>query len=465
MADASKKVPDTFYPWKGRELHFIGIGGAGMSGLALVANQLGATVTGSDQSESTYTELLKREGIDFEIGHSAEQLPEQAEVVISSAVPDDNPELLKASELGRGVLHRGDLLAELTELKQCIAVSGTHGKTTTTAMIVHILDALNLDPAFLIGGEVTALGTNARWGSGWLVVEADESDRSFLKLSPDVALVTNVELDHHTTYGSHLELEQAFKQFLALLPERGAAVALAELVNLVPAGVEGDTFTVSGSEAATFSVEQIQYLGTGTHSKLLCSGKPVADLQLVVPGSHNILNALAAVAAVSRAGVDPARAATALVTFKGVDRRFQARGSFQGAELYDDYAHHPSEVKATLEAALAAEPRRLITVFQPHLYSRTLALHRAFGRALALADLVLVTDVYPAREEPVGRFKGVSGKLVAEATSDAGAKRVFWCPSLEDVRSALRSTLREGDLAITLGAGDIYKVLEQLSEA
>jgi len=435
-------------PFEGRRLHFVGIGGAGMSGLALVARQLGASVTGSDQAESSYTARLREAGIDPAIGHDAANLPEGAEVVVSTAIPEGNPEVAAAVGAGQAILHRGDLLAELSRMKRTIAVSGTHGKTTTASMAALALRETGRDPAFVIGGELRAAGTNAAWGEGeWAVMEADESDRSFLKLARDVAVVTNIELDHHATYGGLAELEDAFAEFAGSAEVR----VLGPDVEL---GGEGD--------AVRFGIEDANELelGPGT-SRFRVEG---VEVRLNVPGEHNVLNALAALAALRAAGVPVEEAATALASFSGAGRRFEAHGRTEtGAEVYDDYAHHPTEVRATLAGARTLEPRRLVAAFQPHLYSRTRMLARDFGRALALADLIVVLDVYRARERPED-FPGVSGYQVAEAAADAaGGRPVWWLPKLDDAEAQLRAELGEGDLLVTIGAGDVDELARRLA--
>jgi UDP-N-acetylmuramate--alanine ligase len=447
-------MPDPFptAPFNGRALHFVGIGGAGMSGLALVARELGASVTGSDQAESSYCERLRAAGIEPVIGHDAANLPEGAEVVVSTAIPEDNPELAGARAAGMPVLHRGDLLGELSRMKRTIAVSGTHGKTTTASMAALALLETGREPAFLIGGELQAGGTNAAWGAGeWAVIEADESDRSFLKLGRDVAVVTNVELDHHATYASLSELEAAFADFAAPADVRvlGPEVDLPGDGELVTFGIGDGTLRAQdvslGAGSSRFGVEGV-------------------DLELHVPGEHNILNALAALAALRVAGVRLDEAAPALAKFSGAGRRFESHGRTEsGAEVYDDYAHHPTEVRATLAGALTLEPRRLVACFQPHLYSRTRMLAREFGRALALADLIVVLDVYRARERPED-FPGVSGYLVAEAAADAaGGRPVWWLPTLDDAERQLRAELGEGDLLITIGAGNVDELATRLA--
>jgi UDP-N-acetylmuramate--alanine ligase len=445
--------------WAGRELHFIGIGGAGMSGLAIVAHELGARVTGSDRADSPYCIGLRARGIRPAIGHSAENLPPGADVVVSTAIADDNPELVAAGERGADVIHRGDLLGEVSRLKRCIAISGTHGKTTTAAMAAHVLVACGRDPAYLVGGELRPSGANAAWGEGdWLVAEADESDRSFLKLAPEVAVVTNVELDHHATYRYLGELEQAFAEFAA--PARTRIVWDRLRIPRASGTSSAAGREVSfGIESGDLRAEAVELLPLG--SRFDVEG---VSIELRVPGRHNVLNALAALAACRVAGVEPAEAATALGGFSGAARRFEDRGrSPAGTRVFDDYAHHPTEVRAALEAARTLEPARLVACFQPHLYSRTARLAREFGKALALADVVVVLDVYPARERAED-YPGVSGLLVAGAAADAaGGRPVYWLPGLDDAERVLRDELGEGDLLLTLGAGDVDRLAERLT--
>jgi UDP-N-acetylmuramate--alanine ligase len=439
-------------PFAGRTLHLIGIGGAGMSGLALVARSLGARVSGSDQVETPVLARLRAAEIDVAIGHDAANLPAGAEVVVSTAIPDDNPELSAAGDAGAEVLHRGDLLGELSRMKRTIAVSGAHGKTTTASMAAHVLRGAGRDPAFLIGGELRSARTNAAWGAGeWAVIEADESDRSFLKLARDVAVITNIELDHHSTYAGLVDLEEAFEEFAE--PAR---------LRVLGPGVElpGSAVRV-GIEQGDLRAEHLELLPG--RSRFEVEGTLV---ELPVPGRHNVLNALAALAACRAAGVELTEAAAALADFDGAGRRFEEHGrSAGGALIYDDYAHHPTEVRATLEAARTladARHRRLVACFQPHLYSRTQALAGDFGPALALADLVVVVDIYPARERAED-FPGVSALLVARTAADAGRGRpVWWLPDLEQATRMLAAELGEGDVLVTLGAGDVDRVARAL---
>jgi UDP-N-acetylmuramate--alanine ligase len=436
--------------WSGRRLHFIGIGGAGMSGLALVCARLGATVSGSDRADSSYMERLRAVGLEPAVGHDAANLPEGAEVVVSTAIGEDNPELALARERGLEPIHRGQLLAELCAEKRLIAIAGTHGKTTTTAMTVWALRAIGADPAFFVGGEVPGLGpdggtANAGWGEGeWVVAEADESDASFLRLRPEVAVVTNVEMDHHVRWGSLAELHGAFAEFAT--PARGL---------VVPAGEDMAWLEGNGQEVARFDG---------------ASPGP-AELRLAVPGQHNLRNARAALAAIELAGLDTAAAAEALADFPGVHRRLELKGSRGPVHIYDDYAHHPTEVRAALSALRELDPSRLLAVFQPHLYSRTKALTAEFGAALALADEAVVLDVYPAREQPVGELAGVSGLQVAQAAAERmGGRPVWWLPGLEDAQRALVDRFDdqpqlygEGTVLVTIGAGDVFKLGEALA--
>jgi UDP-N-acetylmuramate--alanine ligase len=424
--------------WEGRRLHFIAIGGAGMSGLALVAHALGAQVTGSDRSDSTYLEPLREEGIAPVIGHAAANIPagDDVEVVVSTAIAADNPERAAAAARGLRELHRSELLAEVSAEKRTLAIAGTHGKTTTSSMAAHALLRMGEDPSYLIGGELRTTGRNAAWGAGeWLVVEADESDRSFLRLSPQLSVVTNIELDHHATYGGSLAgLHAAFDEFRRHAPLRVVAPDLAR----------------AGDHA--FAPEGLQLQAGG--SRFTWRGREVV---LQVPGEHNARNAAAALEAIAVAeAADLDAAVAALATFEGAGRRFERLGTTaSGAEVVDDYAHHPTEVAATIAAARSLQPRRLVAVFQPHLYSRTEELHREFGAALAQADVAVALDVYPARERAED-FSGITGRLIAESAADhGGGGPVFWLPTLQIAEAVLAPRLRPGDLVLVMGAGDV----------
>jgi UDP-N-acetylmuramate--alanine ligase len=436
-------------PWAGRRLHLIGLGGAGMSGYARVATQLGAAVSGSDRADSPGLRALRELGIEVHVGHAAANVPagDGVEVVHSSAIPDENVERATARERGLPDHPRADLLAELSLLKRTIAVAGAHGKTTTTSMVAHALIRCGLEPAYLIGGALTTTGLNADWGAGeWLVVEADESDRSMLSLHVDVAVVTNVELDHHATFGSLAELRAAFRALLTVAPQ----AVLWDRPDVV--ALRGDAPFVA------FDAIDPQLDGTG--STFAWRGHSV---RLGVPGAHNARNAAAALEACTLAGADEALAVAALADFAGAGRRFQELGvTSTGARIVDDYAHHPTEVAATIDAARTQRPRRVVAVFQPHLYSRTQRLAHEFGAALARADVAAVLDVYPARERAED-FPGVSGLLIAEAAADAaGGRTVLWLPDFEAAERTLGALLGEGDLCLVLGAGDVDELGRRL---
>jgi UDP-N-acetylmuramate--alanine ligase len=385
----------------GRKVFVVGIGGAGMSGYALLAHAWGAEVAGWDRNDTPYAEHVRAAGIPVTVSGEPEA-PEGWEVFVSSAY--DYP--------GRS---RAELLAELVSLRRSIVVTGTHGKTTTAGMIAFCLERLGHDPAWVIGGEIPQLGGNAGAGEGWLVVEGDESDRTVERLRPEIGVVTNVELDHHTTFGSEAELAEMLERWLAHVPK-----------------------PVRGWELQP------------------------ASLELLVPGEHNRRNAACALAALELSGVDRDEAAAALSEFRGAGRRFELLGEPRGVAVYDDYAHHPSEVEAAIAAAREVAAGRVLAAFQPHLYSRTRHLAREFAEALAAADIVCVADVYAAREDPV---EGVTGKLVVGALAETrpGAT-IGWTPGLDDVVSFLAARAEPGDVAVTLGAGDIDRAARRLVE-
>lgn len=428
----------TDQPWTGRRLHILGIGGAGMSAYALAAQALGASVTGSDRAPSPYLQRVRDAGVAAVVGHEAANVPAggDVEVFASTAVPADNPEVVAARERGLAVHPREDLLAQLTALRRTIAVAGAHGKTTTSAMTAHVLLECGLDPGYLIGGVVRSTGTNGAWGSGeWLVVEADESDRSMLRLHVEVAVVTNVELDHHATFGSLAELEACFRTFLrgapqAIVWKRPELLALREDLPVIAYDVVDPELADGGSRFAW-------------------RGEEVA---LAVPGLHNARNAVAALEATALAGVAPRDAVRALRSFAGAGRRFERLGETAwGALVVDDYAHHPTEVAATIAAARTlGAGRRVVAVFQPHLYSRTRALAREFGAALLDADDVVVLDVYPARERAED-FPGVSAELVVEACD----QRAHWWRHPPAAPGLLERLSGPGDVLLFMGAGDI----------
>jgi UDP-N-acetylmuramate--alanine ligase len=450
--------------WTGRKLHFVGIGGSGMSGLALSARALGASVSGSDRSESRYMPQLRAAGIEPLIGHRAGNVPAGAEVVYSTAVPADNPERLRArGPEGAGELHRSQLLAQIAACKRCLAVAGTHGKTTTTGMLVSILRGCGLDPAYVVGAELVQTGRSAEWGDGeWIVVEADESDRSLLQLSPEIVVLTNAELDHHSTYGSLAEVEAVFRRFItgaraAVVWDRPQLTALAAGADAVFAYDAVDPQPAPDGVSFRWRVPEAAAAAAGGEAGADAQDRAVRELPVTlgVNGVHNAINAAGALTAAALAGAEPERAATALRSFAGARGRLEHLGETPGgARVYYDYAHHPTEVAATLAAARTLGASRLVVVFQPHLFSRTRALASDIGKALAAADLCGVLDIYPARERAAD-FPGVTGRLVVSAAAAAGAGEAAWVPTLVDAQRWLGTVLAPDDVCVVMGAGNI----------
>lgn len=443
-------------------VHFIGIGGAGMSGIAAVLADLGVEVRGSDLKASRYTRLLDAKGVPVTVGHDGANLEGAALVVVSTAIGEGNPELRAARAADLPVLRRAEMLARVMELRRGIAVAGTHGKTTTSSMVSHVLARAGLDPTFLVGGELNDIGCNAGVGGGeWLVAEADESDGSLLALRPEVAVITNVELDHHATYGCLADVYDVFRRFVALLPDDGLLVLVAGSGGEVLAAATPAEVLVVGIETGDLQarVEHVDDRGS-VFTVCDAAGAELGRVELKVPGEHNVLNALAALAVLRHCGLSPAEAAPHLLTFSGAARRYQLIGEHDGVMVVDDYAHHPTEIAATLRAAQQGGHHRVIAVFQPHLYSRTRYLQREFGRALTLADEAIVTEIFAAREEPE---PGVSGKLIIDAyLLERPGGPVAFLPRLGDVVARLAPRVRPGDLVLTLGAGDVFRVGEEL---
>ena len=445
-------------------VHFVGIGGAGMSGIAMVLARLGVRVTGSDLKASRYTRNLEAAGIPVFIGHAAANVSDAAVLVVSSAIPESNPEVRAARSTGVPVLARAEMLARVMKLRRGIAVAGTHGKTTISSMITHVMHQAGLDPTFLVGGELNDIGSNAGVGQGaWLVAEADESDSSLLYLRPEVAVVSNVELDHHSHYSCLDEVLNVFRRFVALLPADGLLVLVHGSGGDALAQSTTAAVLVVGLAAGDLTADVICVDDQGSQFTVMEAGRPLVGITLRVPGEHNVLNALCALAVLRHAGLPPAEAAQHLATFSGAARRFQEIGRAAGVVVVDDYAHHPTEIRATLTAAKRGSHRRVIAVFQPHLYSRTRYLQREFGDALTLADETIVTDIFPAREEPE---PGVTGKLIVEGyLGRRPGGPVVYIPRLTDVAGYLAPRLHPGDLLITLGAGDVFRAGEQVLAA
>ncbi|MFC9734603.1 UDP-N-acetylmuramate--L-alanine ligase [Streptomyces roseolus] len=440
--------------------HFIGIGGAGMSGIAKILAQRGAKVAGSDAKDSPTAEALRAHGVTVHLGHAAEHLADDASaVVVSSAIRADNPELARAAELGIPVVHRSDALASLMDGLTAIAVAGTHGKTTTTSMLAVALTELGADPSYAIGGDLAGPGTNARHGAGDVfVAEADESDRSFQKYDPQVAIVLNVELDHHANYASMDEIYESFEKFAAKLRPGGTLVVgehagARELAARVAAAGREDLGIVTVGEGEDSDARILKIVPNGMKSEVTVALDGAEHTFTVsVPGRHYAHNAAAALAAGARAGLDPAALAQALTAYTGVGRRLQLKGEAAGVQVIDSYAHHPTEMTADLEAMRgAAGDSRLLVVFQPHLFSRTQELGKEMGEALALADGSVVLDVYPAREDPI---PGVTSEIVLDAARAAGAA-VTAVHDKTAVPEVIAGMARPGDFVLTMGAGDV----------
>jgi UDP-N-acetylmuramate--alanine ligase len=436
--------------------HFIGIGGAGMSGIARVLHDRGLSVSGSDLRDSRYSHALSEAGIPVAIGHDASNLGDPEVVVVSSAIPDSNPELAEARRRDLPVWPRAKMLARLAEDRSTIAIAGTHGKTTTSSMVATMLTGMGLDPTYLIGGEVCEFGTNAACGDGvHYVVEADESDGSFLYLDPTVSVITNVEADHLDHYGTLAAVEETFERFAARTVSGGTVVVCADDARaLTITRSSGARIVTYGcAEGADVRCTEFQAHGEGHSFKVTLPDGGSCKASVAVPGTHNVLNATASLAVAYALGLDVRSAADALAGFAGVKRRFDLIGEAGGVRVIDDYAHHPTEVRATLAAARTAGAKRVWVIFQPHRYSRTAALAAEFGAAFAEADRVILMEIYSAGETPI---PGVTGKMLVEELllTDPRA-RVSYLPHRSDIPAYLSTFSREGDLVITMGAGDV----------
>ncbi|HKM38963.1 MAG TPA: UDP-N-acetylmuramate--L-alanine ligase [bacterium] len=445
-------------PTNSRTIHFIGIGGTGMSAIAKVLLEAGNTITGSDLRISEATERLSAQGADIHLGHRKENLRYPDLVVVSSAIPTDNVEVMTAYKRGIKVMQRGEMLAELMSQRKGIAIAGAHGKTTTTSMASLVLEKAGLDPTVLIGGELNDIGGNAKLGRGeYLIAEADESDGSFLKLRPHIAVVTNVEDDHLDYYGSLDNIVAAFKSFIERIPTTGAAIICADNCNAMKIAAAANTsrrITFGTRGPADYEARSIKFKSLASSCQIWEQGQYLGSLRLMVPGVHSILNALATVALARQVGVDFDVIRGALATFRGVQRRFQHLGTVNGVYVVDDYGHHPTEIAATLSAAKQGRFNRIICVFQPHRYSRTKFLHREFGTAFHEADLLIITDIYPAGEAPMA---GVSSQLIVDAVVAESGPDTVLIPALKDVVPYLLKLVKPGDMVLTLGAGNIFQ--------
>jgi UDP-N-acetylmuramate--alanine ligase len=448
-------------------VHMIGIGGAGMRNLARLFLARGIEVSGSDLKDSQGVQELRGLGATVALGHAESNLGNPDAVVISSAIREHNPELLEARRRGIPVWARAQALAAAASGRRQIAVSGTHGKTTTTAMIAHVLERAGLDPTYVIGGDTNESGSGAHAGTGDLfVTEADESDGSFLLGRPAIGVVTNVEVDHVDFYAGGLEeIERAFTAFAGRCDR--VVVCADDAVAVRSVEASGRPHVTYGSAAGADLRIEVASLGPGLARAFLFEAEHRLELSLPVDGAHNLSNAAAAVAVAREVGVEAAVAVDALASFNGVHRRFERRGAVRGAEFFDDYGHVPTELSVTVDVARRREPGRLVAVFQPHRYSRTQALWRELGESLVGADVIVVTDIYGAEQDPI---PGVTGKLVVEGIARAGGyRRVVYLPHRNDVVEFLAREVREGDLVVTMGCGDVWMLgdaaLDRMREA
>jgi len=450
-----------------QHVHFVGVGGIGMSGIAEVLANMGFRISGSDQKRSAVTERLQKLGVEFSEGHRAENVGDAHVVVRSTAVRDDNPEIVHARERSIPVIARGEMLAELVRLKpNTIAVAGSHGKTTTTSMIATMLGHAQMDPTVVVGGVVGAMGSNARLGrSDLMVVEADESDRSFLMLTPTFAIVTNIDREHMDYYTDMADVQKCFAQFVNKVPFYGAAVLCLDdpHVQAVIPEVTRRRITYGLSAQADVSARDIRFdQEFGSRFTVRRGAEVIGEVNLRVPGLHNVYNALAAVAIGFELEVPFDVIAKGLGEFAGVNRRFQFKGEEAGVVVVDDYGHHPTEIQATLAAAkVGSKGKRMVVLFQPHRYSRTKDQMDEFARSFNNADVVFITDIYAASEDPI---EGVSAETLIDAVKRYGHKDVRYAGGVETAAGALLEEVRAGDMVITLGAGNVYRAGEELVE-
>lgn len=449
-----------------QHIHFVGIGGIGMSGIAELLINLGYHVSGSDIKEADITRRLAQLGADITIGHRAENIRGADVVVLSSAISDDNPEAVAARALGKvPVIRRAEMLAELMRLKYSVLVAGAHGKTTTTSMVATVLARGGLDPTVVIGGKLNAWGTNAKLGYGdFMVAEADESDGTFLLLPPTIAIVTNIDLEHLDFYRDLEHIQQTFLEFINKIPFYGLAVVCLEDANIQTILPQiGKRFATYGfSPQADFQARNVETRGFSTSYRAFHQGEELGEVEVPIPGRHNVLNSLAAIAVASELEVDWASIRTGLADMTGVQRRFQIKGEQQGILVLDDYGHHPTEIRSVLETLASCYPdRRKIVAFQPHRYTRTHALMDQFCRCFYQSDILLVAEIYAASEKPI---PGVTGRALADQIMLHGHHELHFSATLDEMLQKLLAIVAPGDVVITLGAGNIYQLGERLLE-
>jgi UDP-N-acetylmuramate--alanine ligase len=455
-----------------KKLHFIGIGGIGMSGIAEILLDQGFKVSGSDRSLSEVTERLQSLGAVIFEGHHAENIADDVDTVVySSAVSPDNPEILEAQRRKIPTVRRAEMLAEMMRLKYGIGIAGTHGKTTTTSMASLVLIEGELDPTVIVGGKLSGLGgTNARLGRGeFIVVEADEYDRSFLSITPTIAVLTTLETDHLDCYRDLEDIKNAFVQFASKVPFYGFVVLCLDepaLLDIMPHLSKKKIVTYGLNPQADVQAVDIRHKENSTTYTLMRGNEELGTITLQVPGKHNVQNSLGAIAVGLELDVPFAKIKAGIEKFAGVYRRWEKKGEANGITLYDDYAHHPTECRATLAGVKSGWRRRVVCVFQPHLYSRTRDFYEDFGKSFLLSDVLVVTDIYPAREEPI---QGVTGELIVNAAKQFGHKEVHYVQDKKQIPVFLKSIAKSGDIIITMGAGDVWKYgedfLNQLTAA
>lgn len=449
---------------KAKHIFFTGIGGIGMSGIAEICLESGFKVSGSDRELSDITEYLKDRGAQIYSGHSKDNIRDVDVLVYSSAIPPDNPEREEALRRKIPLIRRAEMLAEIMRMKYGIAIAGTHGKTTTTSICAEIFIGSNVDPTVVVGGRLKSLKTNARIGGGdFFITEADEFDRSFLALSPTFAVITSVDTDHLDCYSDFTDIKESFVQFANKVPFYGAVICCLDdpVIREILPQINKSIITYGLNEGAHYKAENIKHVEAHSYFDVIREGQILGALDLPVPGKHNIKNALAAMAIALEIGISFKMAKKSIEKFQGVERRFEIKADVDDITIVDDYAHHPAEVKATLDSARQIEKKRTIVIFQPHLYSRTRDFYHEFARELSACDLLIIAEIYPAREKPLA---GVSSELIVNEVQRLGYDKVHYIPDKSKITEYLIDEVRPGDLVIFMGAGDIYKIAQELGQ-
>jgi len=445
-----------------RKIHFVGIGGIGMSGIAELLHNQGIEISGSDMKKTDLTNHLEDIGIKVVEGHNPNLIKDVDVVVKSSAVKDDNPEIVAALAMKIPVIKRAEMLAEITRMSYSVGIAGTHGKTTTTSMVGMVLEAANLDPTIIVGGKVKNFGSNNIMGSGdYIVVEADEYDHSFLSLSPIIAGITNIDADHLDCYTDLDDIKSAFVQYANKVPFFGSVIACLNdpgVQSILPR-IQKKIITYGISRQADVQALNIIMKDFKVQYDAVYKGYRLGEIRMKVTGTHNVLNSLQALAIGLELDIPFEQIQKGLAEFKGVYRRFELKGEANGIVVYDDYAHHPTEVKATLEGLRDSTDRRIVALFQPHLFSRTRDLYQEFGRAFFSCDALFVAPIYPAREQPI---EGVTNKMITDAAIQSGHHQVFCLQNTNDIVPAMMDYIKEGDIVITMGAGSVFQYGEEI---